>query len=66
MPIKLAVMLPSSKARREIPGKLLAEARKGDLPASAVERDLRHTSQPNLLYPFAPSLVLQGGSAVTS
>src|SRR5262249_20086751 len=29
----------------------------------AVERDLRHNSQPNLLYPFAPLLVLQDGSA---
>ena len=33
------------------------------LSSGAVERDPRHNSQPNLLYPFAPLLVLQGGSA---
>jgi len=36
---------------------------KRTLSSGAVERDPRHNSQPNLLYPFAPLLVLQGGSA---
>ena len=36
---------------------------KRTLSSGAVERDPRHNSQPNLLYPFAPLLVLQGRSA---